>query len=166
METIFNNYPEIITPEETAEILRISKSEVLISLETGELKGVKFGGTWRIHKRNIMDLFDLKPQQEKSTNLNDKKIGEFVMQTMNKLLGSNRIPVEEINRLKDLDYSKKVFGLPYPMLKDCKPDEIETKSNINGYARYWKFLFNDRYLITNHWVDRNKDRFVTWANKF
>ena len=48
--------PELLTPADAANILNVSESDVLQSLEAGDLKGRKIGSTWRI-TREAMDAF-------------------------------------------------------------------------------------------------------------
>jgi excisionase family DNA binding protein len=48
--------PELLTPADAANILNVSESDVLQSLEAGDLKGRKIGSSWRI-TREAMDAF-------------------------------------------------------------------------------------------------------------
>ncbi|HOW66231.1 MAG TPA: SPFH domain-containing protein [Candidatus Paceibacterota bacterium] len=48
--------PELLNPAEVAQILKVAESDVLASLEAGDLKGRKIGTTWRV-TRAALDEF-------------------------------------------------------------------------------------------------------------
>ena len=47
---------ELLTVDETMEILYLGRNTVYGLLRTGELKGIKFGKVWRIPKESIKEL--------------------------------------------------------------------------------------------------------------
>jgi excisionase family DNA binding protein len=48
--------PELIGPAEAAAALGVSESDVIASLELGDLKGKKIGTQWRITKQALHDF--------------------------------------------------------------------------------------------------------------
>lgn len=45
--------PEVLTLDEAAAFLRLHRETVRRLLQRGVLPGVKVGGTWRIHRRDL-----------------------------------------------------------------------------------------------------------------
>lgn len=56
MNTSFNNYPDILTAEQLAEILQMSTTHVYNLANKGELPCRKFGRCIRFSKKEIMEL--------------------------------------------------------------------------------------------------------------
>jgi excisionase family DNA binding protein len=48
--------PELLAPADAAKLLGVSESDVLATLESGDLKGKKIGTTWRITRKAIDDF--------------------------------------------------------------------------------------------------------------
>jgi excisionase family DNA binding protein len=48
--------PDLLSPADAAKVLGVSESDVLQSLEKGDLKGKKIGSAWRITK-TALDQF-------------------------------------------------------------------------------------------------------------
>ena len=48
--------PDLLSPADAAQLLGVSESDVMQTLEAGELKGNKIGSTWRI-TRAALDQF-------------------------------------------------------------------------------------------------------------
>jgi excisionase family DNA binding protein len=46
----------LITPEDTAERLKVSKNTILDWLRSGQLKGVKAGRLWRLRERDLAEF--------------------------------------------------------------------------------------------------------------
>ncbi len=68
----------------------------------------------------------------------------------------------------DLTYSKKTFGLSFPVLKeinDNRPLSEQTKDH-KGRPRYWSQKFgNGKYLICSQWYPKHRKKFLDWSNK-
>jgi putative molybdopterin biosynthesis protein len=52
--------PELLTPEEVAERLRVAKQTVYAWLKSGQLKGVKVGNLWRITTEALEEFSGLR----------------------------------------------------------------------------------------------------------
>lgn len=50
--------PEVLTPVEVAEWFKVPVRTVLRLLRVGELKGVKVGKVWRIHRTSVEEYLD------------------------------------------------------------------------------------------------------------
>ena len=50
-----SNLPEVLTPEEVAEYLKVSKDAILNELEEGRLKGFKVGTEWRCTDSSLLE---------------------------------------------------------------------------------------------------------------
>jgi excisionase family DNA binding protein len=48
--------PEMLSPGDVANMLKVSEADVLAILQSGELAGKKIGSTWRI-KRSALDEY-------------------------------------------------------------------------------------------------------------
>lgn len=164
-----SDYPEILTTKDVAEILKVDEAMVLEMLESGDIPGKRLGPVWRVMKGKFLALFD--EEQPIPSNVdNSKKIGEFVRQSMTELLQQGRLAEEEIELLKSPEYSKKVFGIHFPVIREYVDDPCKGISqqiaDSKGYARYWKELVAGRYLITSQWHERHRSKFLNWLSRF
>ena len=55
--------PDVLTAEEVAEWLRLSRRTVVRLLETGRLRGTKAGRQWRIERRAVEAFLRGKPRE-------------------------------------------------------------------------------------------------------
>ena len=53
--TVFEQYSEILTIDEVADLLLIGRSKVYNMLRTGELPAFRIGEVWKIPKKGIED---------------------------------------------------------------------------------------------------------------
>ncbi len=90
------------------------------------------------------------------------KIGELVRETFQALFEQNRLSDVELERLCTLEYSKRSFGLRYPVLRRSK--DRNDRFDSHGSARFYAQLFGGEYLLCNDWYERNRERFVRWLN--
>ena len=56
---------ELLTVDETMEILYLGRNTVYDLLRSGELKGIKFGRVWRIPRNSIQDMIMEKQNNKK-----------------------------------------------------------------------------------------------------
>ena len=52
---MFESYDDVLTPEETAEALRIGMNAVYDNLRNGKLKAFRNGRSWRIPKTSLTE---------------------------------------------------------------------------------------------------------------
>lgn len=53
---MFEKVPDILTPRECMQLLKIGKNSMLKYLHSGELEGFKIGNRWRIYKYSVIDF--------------------------------------------------------------------------------------------------------------
>lgn len=70
------------TLEETADVLRVSRSAVRRLLQNGQINGIKVGRQWRILGRNLLQLPDIESKQPAST---EQSIHEMTSNTIQKV---------------------------------------------------------------------------------
>jgi excisionase family DNA binding protein len=52
------NMPEIYTPEEIAEKLKVSEQTIRRYLREGKMEGFKIGNNWRVKEQSFFDFID------------------------------------------------------------------------------------------------------------
>ena len=52
---MFEDYPDILSPEEAADALRIGENAIYELLNEGKLKAYKNGRTWRVPKEAVKE---------------------------------------------------------------------------------------------------------------
>lgn len=52
---MFEEYPDILMPEDLCEILRMGSNAVYSLLKSGKIKAFRNGRTWRISKASVID---------------------------------------------------------------------------------------------------------------
>lgn len=115
-------------------------------------------------KNNDKKKLNYKKLSENS-EYSEFKIGALVRQKMNYLFENNILSNEEILNLQDVNYSKKVFGLSFPLLikiDKAHPNFHLQRLDSNGRARYWSEIFGNKYYVCNHWYEKNKPFFEKW----
>ncbi len=122
-------------------------------------------------KRIVKELL----QSETSRNLNEKyadiKISELVKNELNRLFEEEKIPIGEIRKLQELDYSVKTFGIQYPVLREVninKPLEEQRRDNT-GTAIYYGFIttiYNRDYYICSAWSEEHRIKFLRYLSFF
>lgn len=94
----------------------------------------------------------------------EMKIGKLVRSYIPNILDycEKRDP-SEFDRLMDLAYSKEVFGVHYPFLKDV--NDISEKEKI----RYWREQYafrNSLIRVTNDWIEEPRSKSRTLFNQY
>lgn len=88
---------------------------------------------------------------------------DYVKRTMHLAFANNMLSDEEIERLQDLNYSKRTFGLSYPLLVDSR-EKIYDKT---GKPRYWtKEHFGKFYCCSQWWrarIPQHEEMFSKWV---
>lgn len=97
------------------------------------------------------------------------KIGQLAKSTFNRLFSGKKLTQEMLENLQNAAYSKKTFGIPYPILKRINPNKPANKQRLDnkGRARYWSQEFdNGRYLLCSQWYERHRGNLTQWAGQF
>lgn len=53
---MFDDYPDILTPEDVSEMLRLGRNTVYEHLTTGRISGFRNGRVWRVPKQAVIDF--------------------------------------------------------------------------------------------------------------
>jgi len=96
------------------------------------------------------------------------KIGQLARSTFNRLLSGEKLTREMLENLQDAAYSKKTFGIPYPILKRIDPNKPADKQGLDnkGRARYWSHEFdNGRYLVCSQWYEKHRASLIKWISQ-
>ncbi|MCR4733508.1 MAG: hypothetical protein K5829_00675 [Treponema sp.] len=89
----------------------------------------------------------------------EKNLQDFVLYTMRRLLENNAISEEELIKIQDKDYCKKLLNLDFPLLTK-NPAEYQNDIQHSRYYAKETFFIKDFYLC-NHWFKQD-DLFSKW----
>lgn len=97
----------------------------------------------------------------------EMKIGVYVRQSISRLIKEGKLSTQEIQRLLQLEYSKRTFNINYPALKAYDREvTLDKQRNVGGYPRYYAdryFINGKEYLLCNHWVEKlSRSYFEKW----
>ncbi|MDR2870360.1 MAG: hypothetical protein LBV04_07920 [Deferribacteraceae bacterium] len=100
-------------------------------------------------------------------NRQPMKVGEYVQTATKELFANRAISKEEITKLLTLEYSKSIFNIPFPILKEVDSNKplTEQKRDTKGYNRYYNFTltaYGKQYLLCSQWFEPHYDSFETW----
>ncbi|MTI70074.1 MAG: DUF1413 domain-containing protein [Firmicutes bacterium] len=89
---------------------------------------------------------------------NELKIGKMARILITKFLKNNIVSDEEIKLIKDDSYSKEVFNMNYPILKEVnnKSELDKKKRDEKGYSRYYSKVISvkgKKYILCSQWVE-------------
>jgi excisionase family DNA binding protein len=91
----------LITPEDAAERLKVSKNTILDWLRSGQLKGVKAGRLWRLRERDLAEfLKEPEPAREARPADEPAQADEPVLEEVNGLDIDDVINWERYDALK------------------------------------------------------------------
>ena len=93
--------------------------------------------------------------------INGMKIGQFSQDSFRKAYKQGLITEEEINRLQDPEYSKRIFNANYEVLR------FKTKSlkDHNEKVRYYmKELFCNDFRLTSQWYETQWEFLLKWLD--
>lgn len=103
------------------------------------------------------------------SDLNKLKIGILVRATLPDILEKELISESEVGKLAKTAYSKMVFDMNFPVLKE-KDKNLSSLENrkIGEYTRYYAtsvHCYNTEYFISSEWYDRNQEDFIRWLKR-
>jgi len=124
-----------------------------------------------------LDSYYSRPNQQtvKIISVEDpskEKIGKLVQESLRKLFYKQRLPQDEIERLTSEEYSKTVFNLNFPVLKEYNSELAfdEQKRDAKGYNRYYSFTlsaYNKQYLVCSQWIEHlHREQYETWLSRW
>ena len=93
---------------------------------------------------------------------NRMKIGAFVQDSFRKAYEQNLITEDEIKRLQNPEYSKRIFNAGFEVLR-LKSASIK---DGGGRTRYYaKELFCEDYHLSQQWKETQRDSFLMWLKQ-
>ena len=96
------------------------------------------------------------------------KIGRFVRNSLRNMIQNNKISANEIANMTNAKYSKDMFNLNFPVLKEVVEDLNfdQQKKDSKGYNRYYDLTIDvnsKRYLLCSQWVENlHRSSFKKW----
>jgi hypothetical protein len=126
----------------------------------------KLGG-----KSNMVDASGQNDVYNILKGFEEMKVGALVRMSLTRLIDNELLDANEIERLKQSEYSKKMFNINYPFLKDYEQEISEKEQTmINGYKRYFAKPYQidgQLYFLCNDWYeDKNRSYFIAWLKKY
>jgi excisionase family DNA binding protein len=101
----------LITPEDEADRLAVSKNTILDWLRSGQLKGVKAGRLWRLRERDLAEFLK-EPEPARETGPADEpaQADEPVLEEANELEVDDVINWERYDALKGQGLSRRAIA--------------------------------------------------------
>jgi len=90
------------------------------------------------------------------------KIGKLSEKVFEKLLTKELVSEDEINNLLDKEYSKKTFGIYYPVLALSRDDNRGNSPQIRYKSQAYKYK-DKEYYLTREWYEENKERLIKYV---
>ncbi len=123
---------------------------------------------------NFVDDIDYVSDEETLSSINtdtfnnnyfeNKKIGELVFESIKFLLDKNILTTEEINQLKDKDFSKKTLGCCFPVVTSDSNKIFDSKGRIR-YRKTPLFVNDKKYYICKEFFEHDRKYFVPWLKE-
>ena len=103
-------------------------------------------------------------REDDNNKFKEMKIGVIAKSVFSNILAEGKISNKFLQLLQDKDYSKKEFGLSWPVLKTA--DDNESKSPDRYYAPI--IDINDKkYYLCSEWYDeRSREKLIKWINDY
>ena len=90
------------------------------------------------------------------------KIGQFAQHIFRKAYEQNLISPTEIDKLQEVEYSKRMFNMDTEILRNTSRS-IKDKNNRNRY--YAREIFCDNYRLTSQWTETHWKLFLDWLKE-
>ena len=94
--------------------------------------------------------------------VNGMKIGQFVQDSFRKAYERGLISEEEIKKLQDPEYSKRIFNANYEVLR-FKTKSIEDHNKRNRY--YKKELYCNSFYLSSQWFEYQWENLLKWLKQ-
>lgn len=96
-----------------------------------------------------------------STTWDHVKITYFAKKAFDYLLKNELIDIEEIERLKTIEYCKNIFSASYPVLAESR--ESHMKTNKKHYAKEKYTIHNIEVYLSFEWFDNQRYLLYKWV---
>lgn len=93
------------------------------------------------------------------------KVGLLAFELFKKIFESGNITDEEIEKLKEKEYTKQLFSkTDYPVLADNREDN-QGKSNVVRYRKEPIIYKGRKIYLTTQWFEANRNDVIAWYKK-
>ena len=93
-----------------------------------------------------------------------EKVQDWVKRILTEFYYNNKLDTEELNKLHDLHYCERTFGIGYPLLCDNKKDTF-----YKEISRYWQTWKLGKYYVCSQWWKGQELLYIAkigkWINK-
>jgi hypothetical protein len=125
-----------------------SRSLILTRLMDNEMK----------EKSNLLET-----TVQESLCSEERKIGQIVRDAFDLFSEKQLLSEKIIEDLQQSDFSKKTFGIAFPVLVNSEDKRFDEKGVCRYYASPYE-LNGKEYYLCNHWFEKQKDAFLKWYN--
>ncbi len=98
-----------------------------------------------------------------NTDYREMKIGAIARTVLRETLSKKNIPPVEIANLQDKNYSKKHFGLNFPLLQKANNKSLV---KIERYYANPINVYGEYYFICSEWYQKSKGLLLLWIDKY
>jgi hypothetical protein len=95
--------------------------------------------------------------------LEERKIGQIIREVFDLFAKKQLLSKSTIEYLQQSDFSKKTFGITFPVLIDNEDKRFDEKGRARYYASPYK-LNGKEYFLCNHWFEKQKEDLIKWYN--
>ena len=154
-EIIDTTLSESVNENDTSELfLRSMKLIELDPRKSNDFKNITSSASEKKFKKNSVSI-------NKRTK-DGMKIGQYVRYTLQNCFEMGLISNDEIQRLQDPVYSKKIFNSNFEVLR-LKTRSIKDSKGRNRY--YSKQNFCGDYYLSSQWIESQWDFYINWLKK-
>lgn len=94
-------------------------------------------------------------------NESTEKIGAFVQKSLTSIIEEELLSTDLIAKMQDVEWSKEVLNLNYPLLLKLVQGEDVNKQreDAKGRARYWAtpyLILGEQYFVCNDWYEKDR----------
>jgi hypothetical protein len=93
----------------------------------------------------------------------ERKIGQIVRDAFDWFSEKQLLSENTIEDLQQSDFSRKTFGIVFPVLVDSEDKRFDEKGASRYYASPYK-LNGKEYYLCNYWFEKQKEDFLKWYN--
>jgi excisionase family DNA binding protein len=134
-----SDLPQVLTPDEVADYLKVSPELVLKELEVGRLRGFKVGSDWRCTDTALIEYIGKNTSASASNQLEDRKSEHEITDFIE--IGS--------------------FNYQWPLAKEYFENGYETTRTINNREYTFRIGFTDRQA-----AGQIRRRVVVWMDNW